>query len=301
MSTKSDTDRFHSALVVGANGGMGATLFEILTADGHTVRGMDIAPASGQIEIDIRNPSADAKAMLGSADLVVLAVPDALAVEVGASIAIELPPSALLVDCTSVKRAYVDAIEAVAPRIGCELMSINPLFGPGLSWKGRTFAVTPIRPGAGTKRLHATLERAGIEMLVVDATTHDRMAAESQASLHAFLIAYLSSRTPESLAFAPPPTEVATRLAARVVTGAPHVYWEIQAKNPLAHGARRRLIDALEKLDYAATSGDRAAFDAMLTGAKEQLGEHAELYKKQAVYLFEHLDHAAGRRHETDE
>lgn len=296
MSTEAvAADRFRSALVIGAAGGMGATLLQLLLADGHGVHGVDLAPAPELAQGDIRAPDDKLSALLASADLVVLAVPDALAIEIGASVARRLQPSALLVDCTSVKAGYVGAVSTVA-QINCELLSINPLFGPGLDWKGRTFAVTPIRSGPASERFQAALRRAGVKALAVSAEAHDSMAAEAQASLHALLIAYLAAQTTDAGAFAPPPTAIATRLAARVVTGAPDVYWEIQTANPLAHEARRRLIEALTALDHAAASGDRGSFNALVDQARGQLGSDADLYKRQALRLFEHLHHIAGEQ-----
>lgn len=289
MSTDAAAARFRSAFVIGAAGGMGATLLQLLLADGHSVQGIDITPAPGLLQGDIRALDAHLLAMLARADLIVLALPDKLAVEIGVDVARRLGPSALLVDCTSVKAAYVGALSD-APQISCELASINPLFGPGLDWTGRTIAFTSIRTGSACERFQGALQRAGAKLLMVDADAHDRMAAEAQASLHALLIAYLASRTEEAQAFAPPPTAVAARLAARIVTGAPDVYWEIQTANPFAPNARRRLIDALEALDNAAVTGDRAAFGALIEQAKSRLGDQADRYKHEAVRLFEHLN-----------
>lgn len=288
MSTDTAGARFRSAFVIGAAGGMGATLLQLLQADGHSVQGIDITPAPDLLQGDIRALDANLLAMLASADLIILALPDKLAVEIGVDVARRLRPSALLVDCTSVKGGYVGALSD-ASQVSCELASINPLFGPGLNWTGRTIAFTSIRLGPACERFQGALQRAGAELLIVDADTHDRMAAEAQASLHALLISYLASRTEEALAFAPPPTAIATRLAARIVTGAPDVYWEIQTANPFAQNARRRLIGALEALDNAAATGDRAAFNVMMDQAKGRLGSHADRYKREAVLLFEHL------------
>jgi 3-hydroxyisobutyrate dehydrogenase len=98
-------------------GKMGAALAERLVADGHEVRGFDLAPAARQHLADAGGRSADsAAAACAGADTVLLCLPDASAVEAVAEevLSAGAPLPGLWIDCTS-------SLPVVTRRVGRRL------------------------------------------------------------------------------------------------------------------------------------------------------------------------------------
>jgi prephenate dehydrogenase len=277
--------RFRRGLVVGAAGGMGAMLLDRLNRRGHRVLGLDKVTVDGAIVGDIERPSSDDLERLAAADLVVLALPDDVAVRVGPAVADRLAPEALLVDCCSVQTRFANSVADVGR---CEIISINPLFGPGLDPTGRVVTLTPLRNGPAALRFEASLKASGMRLIRLEPAVHDRVMAENQAGVHALVLAHLLARSAISSAdLAPPPAAIVDRLAARILSGAPHVYWSIQVDNPWAGEARKRLIAALQALDDIFCAGDRQAFERQLEAARLKLGTPVDALALDCIRMFE--------------
>ncbi|MFO1210030.1 MAG: prephenate dehydrogenase/arogenate dehydrogenase family protein [Amaricoccus sp.] len=277
---------FARAIVVGAGGGMGRMFAERLAAAGCATLGVDVRAGDGVMAADVLDLSEEMRRRLAEVDLVLLAVPDGVACRAAAGVAGAMAPEAMLVDCTSVKAPYV---EAVGDAGGCGLVSVNPLFGPGLAWAGRSIVVTDLRRPRFPERLDGFLEGAGLEIIRLDAERHDRLAAEAQAQLHAAILGYAMSASAEGTIFGTPPNRVMRMLAARILSGEPHVYWKIQTSNPFAGEARHRLIAALQSLDAICRDGDDAAFARLMAEARGHLGEDAAELSDRCVTLFRAL------------
>lgn len=274
-------------IVFGAAGGMGRMFLDRLEAAGFDTLGADLNGGDGVIAADILDLGEAMSQALAAAGMVILAVPDAIACEAAADIADKMHSEALLVDCTSVKAPYV---EGVADAGTCGLVSINPLFGPGLDWTGRSVVVTELRPGEDIERLTGFLESCGLAIITLDAERHDALAAEAQAQLHAAILGFILSVSADGALFNTPPNRVMRMLGARILTGEPHVYWKIQSSNPFAGVARRRLITALSEFDAMCERGDDAGFAAMLENAKDNLGDDPASLSAACVKLFGALD-----------
>lgn len=92
---------------------------------------------------------------------------------------------------------------------------------------------------------------------------------------------------------APPPHTVMLALLARIVSGTPEVYWDVQAGNPLAPKARGALADGVRRLDLL-TSPDftptaEAEFAAALSRIKVALGGRLNDYAQLCADLFTQL------------
>ena len=277
---------FKRAIVIGM-GGMGGMFLDRLAAAGCETMGVDIRGGDGWVRADVLDLSEDMRRALKAAELVILAVPDAVACRAAPEIALAMAPEAMLVDCTSVKAPY---IEAVAQAGRCGLVSINPLFGPGLAWTGRSVVVTELRAPRFPEKLTGFLAGAGLNLLHLDAERHDRLAAEAQAQVHAAILAFVMSASADGMMFDTPPNRVMRTLAARVVASEPHVYWKIQTSNPFAGEARRRLMTALGALDEICGSGDEEGFARLFVEARDHLGRDTAELSEQCVKLFGALD-----------
>ena len=67
------------AIVFGAAGGMGRMFLERLDAAGFETLGVDITPGEGLVSADLNALSRDVRVAIKAADMVILAVPDAIA------------------------------------------------------------------------------------------------------------------------------------------------------------------------------------------------------------------------------
>ena len=276
------------AVVVGG-GAVGRLVVELLESGGATATVVDRAPTCTGRRVLVADVTAlptepAVAAALGAADVVVLAVPEPVALAALDAVLDAMRPGALLVDTLSVK-GDLAAATAGAPRVaalGLEVLGLNPMFAPALGLAGRPVAAVPVRPGPRTEALLALLTERGGQVVRVSAAEHDRLAAITQALTHAAVLAFglaaaeLTDELADDLAgpaaLAPPPHRTLLALLARIAGGAPEVYWDVQAANPQAAAARQALIRAARRLADVADRGDEAGFGALLDRVRTLLG-----------------------------
>jgi 4-amino-4-deoxyprephenate dehydrogenase len=272
------SDSFSRAVVLG-DGAVGRMLGQLLTDDECQVTAFDLRTGT-----DARQPPEGEYARaLRTADLVVLSLPEPACLSALAHLTGQPGLSALLVDTASVKSAL--------PRLWAQpgrppVLSINPMFKPGLAITGRPCLVVDPDQSAGGRAFAAGLARWGLTVVpVADAAAHDRLCAATQASVHAAVLAFglaLSSSgasAAEVLAVAPPPCRTMLLLLARMCGGSAEVYQDIQSANPFAGAARDELRARLGDIGRsAAGTGDFAAMLGQVTdwlgAAQDSLASH---------------------------
>lgn len=273
-------------IIIGASGGIGRDLRHNFSALGIPAIGLDKAGGPGVIAEDVLALSPKAIELISNVELVVLAVTDQLAMRAAPLLLPHLRPNATLMDCSSVKSGYQDAVAGMSH---CAKVSINPLFGPGLKWSGRTMAVTRITDGPAVERWLGAFRRMGLTLIMLDAETHDRFAAEAQSAAHAAIIALFLSVGNDSAQFATPPYKLLKLLFARMLSAEAHVYWSIQAGNPFAKAARARLRDALDRVEHLIEANDASGFEAIWDERREMLGANLERLEKQSRQVIEFI------------
>ncbi|TCN50451.1 prephenate dehydrogenase [Rhodococcus sp. SMB37] len=279
-------------VVAGGRGDVGTMLAAALRRDGNRVHILDptcaddAAPQEGSsdmaIRADIMAPTPAAESVLRAAATVVLAVPEPVALAALPPLAALLPPDALLVDTLSVKTAMADAVHSGLPDRAA--LGINPMFAPSLGMAGRPVTAVVYRDGPPVDRFVAALRRWDARVVPVGADEHDRVTATTQALTHATVLAFglaLDTLDPPAAAdtTAPPPHMLLRALLARVASGVPEVYHDIQAANPYAAQARRALRSALDELDAAADDNRIDAFDTVMTRASTALEPGLDRYR----------------------
>lgn len=256
-------------VVAGGAGAVGGMLTALLRDAGAVVTIADPAVSS-----DILAPAPALAAELAVADTVVLAVPGEVAVAALPVLAPLLRPDALLVETLSVKGPVSAAIATHRP--DSPALGVNPMFAPDLAIAGRPVAVVTHRAAPSVEAFLEVF--SGAELVPVTAVDHDRLTATAQALTHAAVLAFGSGLAEldvdiEALtALAPPPCATLLGLLARISSGEPEVYWEIQTDNPDAVAARTALRRGAAKLSQLAETSDRAGFEAELAGARAALG-----------------------------
>jgi prephenate dehydrogenase len=268
------------AVVVGA-GEVGGLMGELL-AETARVTQIDRRPqprpwAAETVAADVRGGPVEAwSAPVAEADIIVLALPAAVASQLLTALAPRALPTAALIETMSVK---APVRELIARRwLGREALGVNPLFRPSLGLSGRRVAIVPYRDGPVGGLLAAAVRRAGGEVMHLDTDTHDRLVLATQTLPHAAMLGFadalLGAVAPEDLElvleFAPPPLEALLALAVRIATGRADVYHEIQSAAGAAE-ARERLTSAQRALHRAA--GDERAFAETLDRIRGALGQ----------------------------
>jgi prephenate dehydrogenase len=284
-------------IVAGGAGAVGGLVVDLLVGAGADVFVADVAPPPadvaqicGYARGDVRVMDARLVAEMRLADIVVLALPEHVAVAAVPAVARQLRPGTLLVDTLSVKTGIVAALAAHAAHL--EAVSLNPMFAPHLGFEGRAVAAVVVHDGPRARALLDAVGRRGGRVAEVGADEHDRVAAVTQALTHAAVLAFglaldeLDVSVEDLRAVAAPPHLTLLALLARIASGEPETYWDVQAGNPHAGRARVALAAGLGTLADAADHGTSGDFAAILERARERLGTEAEAYAGLCEELF---------------
>ncbi|MEU3609671.1 prephenate dehydrogenase [Streptomyces sp. NPDC035033] len=286
-------------VVVGGAGAVGRLFTERLLAAGARVAVVDTAapgaePAGAHyVRGDVTDPGPRLEADLGHADLVVLAVPDAVALAAVPRLAGVLRPDALLVDTLSVKQPVTAALRAHLPDV--QAVGLNPMFAPALGFEGRPVAAVVVNDGPRVGGLLDLVAGWGARVVPMDAAEHDRLAGASQALTHAAVLGFglaLTRLGPDLgriREIAPPPHNALLALLARISSGAPAVYWDVQAANPEAAAVRKELAEGVRAVADLVEHGSETEFAAVLGQLQDLLGEHAPHYRDLCARMFTSL------------
>jgi prephenate dehydrogenase len=280
-------------VVIGGSGAVGSLFTDRLRRSGAEVCVIDRYAGGGGddatrfVRGDVADPSAEVIGEVSTADLVLLAVPEPVALVAIPRLAGALQPHALLADTASVKSRVVDVLVRANSR--SEAVSLNPMFAPALGFAGHPVAAVIVRGGRRGRLLLDCVREWGAQVVTVTADQHDRVAAASQALTHATVLAFgialdeLEIDVADLDRMAPPPSTALLSLLARIACGTPEVYWDVQAANPYAQSARQALARGLVQLTANIDEGDPAAFERLLERLRGVLGPSVDDYRRRAV------------------
>jgi 4-amino-4-deoxyprephenate dehydrogenase len=277
-------------VVAGGSGAVGRLLVDLLQGEGADVLVVDVRPppaGTAYVHGDIGAGDARVVDEIRQAGIVVLAVPERVALAALPSLARQLRPGSLLVDTLSVKTGIAAALSAHAAHL--EAVGLNPMFAPALGFDGRAVAAVVIHDGPRVRALLDAVGRRGARVAEVGADEHDRITAVTQALTHAAVLAFglaldeLGVAPGDLTALAPPPHVTLLALLARIASGAPATYWDVQAGNPHAPRARAALAAGLATLGGA---GERQDFAALLERVHSTLGAERDAYARVCEELF---------------
>jgi 4-amino-4-deoxyprephenate dehydrogenase len=246
-----------------------------------------IDPRQGVDPADVTCPGRLEEERLERAATVVLAVPEPVAVKALNTLAPLLRPDALLVETLSVKSRFAASLAGLRP--GFEVVGINPMFGPSLAMCGRAVAVTPYSAGPRAQMFMTLLSEQGAHIVELSPSAHDEATVALQALPHLVMLAYMQAVRKlgldlrEIVELAPPPAMALLALSARIASGNPHVYSEIQKANPYADAGRASLVDELARLTTVCR--DPAAMEAVLEDVSRGLDGSRESLLAAADHL----------------
>jgi prephenate dehydrogenase len=284
-------------VVAGGSGAVGSLFAERLQEAGNDVVVVDLVhPGPTRcgtrfVRGDVGHPDAELTDLIRTADALLLSVPEPVALVAIGRLAGALRPDALIADTLSVKTTVVPALRAATLIAGdeAEALSLNPMFAPSLGFAGHPVASVVVRDGRRGRALRDLIEQWGARVVTVTADQHDRVAAAAQVLTHAAVIAFGAALAELDIDIAdldrmgPPPHTALLSLLARIASGAPEVYWDVQAANPYAPAARRALARGVSQLTDVVEDGDRAAFGDLLDRFCGLLGPLRGAYRERSA------------------
>ncbi|TCO56097.1 prephenate dehydrogenase/arogenate dehydrogenase family protein [Actinocrispum wychmicini] len=230
------------------------------------------------VQGDVTHPSRNVNAVLATADVVLLALPEKACEAAIPVVASTMRAGALLADTSSVKATVAALLAEAAERHDLETLSLNPMFAPTLDPAGRPVATVTIRGGPRTDLVCRLLRDASLRLVPVTADEHDHLTALTQVATHASVLAFGQALVAggcdvdKLVRLAPPPHLAMLALLARIVRGSPEVYWDIQAGNAEAERARQDLRAGLDHLSTVVTFAHRPGFARTLDEIADKLG-----------------------------
>jgi prephenate dehydrogenase len=274
-------------VLVGANGSIGTLLSRQLANAGLSVGGIDLHPEPSPqgvyaeyLAADATQLPAQARSLVQRADCTILCLPEQEALRAFPTLVEEIAPQTLLVDVLSVKAPIVTLMREA--RADVELLSIHPMFAPGVSFQEQNVVVVEVTPGPRTGEFIGLLRRWGAHVLAMTAEEHDALTTVTQAATHAAVLAFgmalrkLNYDLEKALAISTPVHRIFLALLARITSADPDVYWKIQRSNPGAAAARRTLTESCLEFQAQVDDGDGEAFSQSLKAIRQLLGPRIE-------------------------
>lgn len=230
--------------------------------------------------------------LLRSADCVVLAVPEEVALRAVGPLAKRMREGALLADTLSVKGPVVAEMRRLP---GClEKLSINPMFAPVLDLHGRSVLAVEVDPGPRSALFLELFRCAGCRVVSCGAAEHDRATAALQVMTHTAVLSFGAALAEhgedleELLPVAPPPFVALMALLARIAGGRAATYFDIQHANRHARLVRKMLVNGERRVESAIAAGP-SGFSELLSGLADLLGPRSVDLERQAQQMLEAL------------
>jgi chorismate mutase / prephenate dehydrogenase len=183
------------AAVIGGAGRMGAWFADFLRKSGYRIiisdkndrHGRNLARQKGFSFIK------DSRLAVQHAQLVVLATPTKAIERILLKIEPHLSSSCLLVEISSVKEPVRAILQSLKTR-GIKVLSIHPMFGPGIrNLKGTTIITTLLPPGRSAAEFLSLFRQEGARIIRSDFDQHDRFASFTLALPHFMNVAFVNA------------------------------------------------------------------------------------------------------------
>ncbi|KGE18887.1 prephenate dehydrogenase dimerization domain-containing protein [Paenibacillus wynnii] len=281
-------------VIVGGTGGIGGMFATLLAEAGVEVCLIDqnyLIVNFELLQCDITSPTPAAISVIRMADMVILALPERVAMNALAIVSNLMKPESLLAHTLSVQLPIATKIDYLG--ISLEVVGLNPMFAPNLSIVGRPVAAIIHNEGPRVAELLQLLSDVGARVVRIDAEEHDQLVAAMQALTHASIISFglalstLNVDIAKLSLLAPPPHSTMLALLARISSGTPEVYWDVQTANQQASMARIALVNAIHRLN-ALTTNESALDDFidLLSETREVLGNEITSYQDLCALIF---------------
>jgi chorismate mutase / prephenate dehydrogenase len=269
--------------VVGGTEGMGAFLSDVFTRGGYAVERMGLGSGASAEDVASRN------------DLVIVAVPIDVTVNVIREIAPRVRPGACLMDVTSLKRAPLEAMMTSAGD-AVDVVGTHPMFGPhGFDFDRQKVVLCKGRGETGFARVKKLFESFGAETIEATAEEHDAQMALIQVLVHektmvlGSVLERLKADLRRSLQFASPIYRTELAMIGRMFSQHAELYADILTAN----GEAPRLSHVFEQeaahFARAVAMGDRDTVVRRFRQVADFMKDFAAWAKKQSDAILDDL------------
>jgi len=183
------------ATVIGGTGRMGAWFADFLRKNGYRIIISDKNDRNGR---NIARQKRfrfikDSRLAVQPAQLVVLATPTEATKRILLKIEPHLSSSYLFVEISSIKEPVRAILESMKRR-GITVLSIHPMFGPGIkNLNGKTIITTLVPRGRSAAQFLSLFRREGARIIRSDFDQHDKIASFTLALPHFMNVAFVDA------------------------------------------------------------------------------------------------------------
>jgi chorismate mutase/prephenate dehydrogenase len=269
--------------VIGGTEGMGAFLARAFQEGGFQVETMGLGRGATAVEVASRN------------DLVIVAVPIAVTVDVLKEIAPHVKKGACLMDITSIKRAPLEAMLAAAPE-GVDVVGTHPMFGPhGVDFDRQKVVLCRGRGDAAFARVKRLFESFGAETIEATAEEHDAQMALIQVLVHektmvlGSVLERLKADLGRSLQFASPIYRTELAMIGRMFSQRAELYADILTVNTEAPRLSHVFEQEAAHFARAIAMGDRESVVKRFRQVADYMKDFAAWAKKQSDVILDDL------------
>lgn len=268
---RSDTGSGRSVLVIGGSGRMGRWFVEFLSTQGF---GVEIADPAGP------TPGfewyGDWESVTLDQDFIVVAAPLRATAAILARLA-ERKPSGVVFDIGSLKSPLAGPLQALVES-GVRTASIHPMFGPDTEMlSGKHVIVVDVGHADAMRSVEHLFASTMADVVEMSLEDHDRLIALVLGLSHALNITFFSTLERSGVpadrlaALASTTFDEQLKVASRVASENPHLYFEIQHLNTFGRGTLDLLRSVVTELERVVNSGDEDRFAAMMEAGRRYL------------------------------
>ena len=248
---------------------MGRWFCRLLAAQGYDVRVAD--PAGGPPGVPA---TANWRDTPDDFALTVVAAPLQISVEVLDGIASDRRKG-LIFDIGSVKAPMAPALAKAASN-GCRIASVHPMFGPDAHvLHGCHVLVMDVGHSQAAEEAAGVFKGTMAEILRMPLADHDPLIAYVLGLSHALNLAFLTAlrdsgeQAPRLARLSSVTFDRQLQVAAAVARENPHLYYEIQQRNPHGPAAIHNLAAAVSRLAAVIHDDDEEAFVRLMRAGRE--------------------------------
>jgi len=259
------------ALIIGGKGGMGSWIARFLAGQGHRVRISDPAAAASTFE-----EVSSLDAAVGTADIIVLAVPMDVCPELLERLGAARPPG-VIVEMCSLKGHLLPLISRLRDQ-GLRLVSLHPLFGPDVRMLAdRKIVICREGDRSDIDLVRGLFEKTSAELIEIDTHEHDRRmgAVLNLTHLTSLLFARalahsgIEARQLDEVGGVTFRKQLTT--TKEVSSENPQLYYQIQALNSNTSLAASWLRQALDEWVHLIAERDEPGFEALMRACNSYL------------------------------
>ena len=263
-----------SVLIIGGAGRLGKWLCRFFADSGHRISVIDLIHPNFPCSY-----SQDLDASAESHDIIVVATPIRPSIDIIKQIIKLKPKKPVIFDVLSVKAPVYQALLALKDT-GAKVTSLHPMFGPSVEL---LFGKHIIRTSLGVEKadhmVNEIFRATSLQVVDMSIDSHDAMISILLSLSHLVNISFVRALTKSGFSipylkkFSSPTFSNLLKVAHKVLSENPHLYYEIQALNPHSKEAQKKLSESLLEVIGAVEKFDEASFVAIMKDGEQFLAD----------------------------